>query len=115
SSLNDVVAESIGAALGALAWLAVGRPLTLWARRDDFGLASGAFPVEFLPCCLLLLTVDQMLPLDLTLQPGALYHKYKAGGARLAFFVPWPGAANVALRELPNIFLFLPVGLLLSG
>ena len=105
----------MGRRSAALAWLTVGRPLTAWVRRDAFGLAAGAFPVELLPCCILLLTVDQLLPFDLTLQPGALYHKYKEGRVGLAFFVPWPGAARVALRELPNIFLFLPVGLLSAG
>jgi VanZ family protein len=33
----------------------------------------------------------------------------------LAYFVPWPGAGRVALRELPNLFLFQLVGVLLSG
>jgi VanZ family protein len=114
-SLNDVVAESIGGALGALLWLVVGQPLTAWARRDSFGLLAGVFPVELLPCCVLVLTVVQLLPFDLSFQPGALYHKYKEGRVRLAFFMPWPGIEKLALRELPNIFLFLPIGVLLSG
>jgi VanZ family protein len=114
-SLNDMVAETAGGTLGALVWLSVGQPLTAWARRDPFGLVTGVFPVELLPCCVLVLTLVQLLPLDLSLQPGELYHKYKEGRVRLASFVPWPGAADLALRELPNIFLFLPIGVLLSG
>jgi VanZ family protein len=115
SSLDDVAAEALGAAVGALAWLTAGRPLTEWARRDTFGLASGVFPAELLPCCVLLLAFVQLLPLDLSLQPAALYHKYKEGRARLASFVPWPGAARVAYRELSNLSLFVPIGVLFSG
>ena len=115
TSLNDIVAETIGGALGAIGWLAVGQTLTAWARRDELGLGAGVFPMELLPCCLLGLVIDQLLPLDLSLQPGALYHKYKDGKVRLAYFMPWPGWDALALRELPNIILFMPIGVLLAG
>lgn len=115
TSLNDIVAETIGGGLGALGWLTVGQTLTSWARRDELGLGAGVFPMELLPCCLLGLVIDQLLPLDITIQPAELYHKYKEGKVRLAYWLPWPGWEDVALRELPNIFLFLPIGVLLAG
>jgi glycopeptide antibiotics resistance protein len=115
TSLNDVVAETAGGTIGALMWLLLGQQLTQWARRDEWGLGGGVFPVELLPCCLLALTLIQLLPLHLSIEPGELYRKYKGGHVRIASFIPWPGAAAVAFRELQNIFLFLPIGVLLSG
>ncbi len=114
-SLNDVVAETIGAFLGVLLWLIVGQKLTGWARRDNLGFAGGVFPVEILPCCILMLMLVQWLPLDLSIEPRGLSRKFRDGRIRLGFFLPWPGAANFALREIPNIFLFAPLGILLAG
>jgi VanZ family protein len=115
TSLNDIVAETIGSAFGATAWLAVGRPLTEWVRRDAFGLASGVFPAELLPGCILLVAVVQFLPLDFSLQPGALYHKFRDGKVGLVSPHPWPGVAQVAYRQLSNHFMFVPIGVLLAG
>jgi len=114
-SFNDVVAETIGALFGVLLWLNVGQKLTAWARRDNLGLAGGVFPVEILPCCILMLMLAQLLPLDLSIEPKGLYRKFRDGRFRIAYFVPWPGAANIALRELPNLFLFAPLGMLIAG
>jgi VanZ family protein len=115
TSLNDIVAETIGATLGAVVWLVIGQTLTAWARRDDFGLTAGAFPVEFLPCYVVALVFVELLPLKLTIEPAELYHKYKEGKVRLVSFLPWPGLEQAAEKELENFFLYLPVGVLLAG
>jgi VanZ family protein len=63
----------------------------------------------------LLAAVVQFIPLDFSLQPAALYHKYRDGSVGLASFHTWPKDVDVAKRELSNLFLFLPIGIVLAG
>jgi VanZ family protein len=115
SSLNDIVAESLGALLGAATWLTAGQAVTDWTRRVWAGVGPrGALAWAF-PAYVAALLVVQLLPLDLTLSPADLYHKYREGRVRL---LPWgathgQGLETVA-RDLTNLAYFLPFGLLLA-
>ena len=82
SSLNDIVAESIGAGLGIALWVATGRPLTRGSRAAWAGTAGGGAATRLLIAYLVLLALVQVFPPNLTLSPVELYHKYKAGLVR---------------------------------
>jgi VanZ family protein len=116
TSLNDITAESLGGAVGALFWLVAGQPLTDRLRRlwADLG---GRDPVAaLLAAYVAALLVAEALPLDFTISPADLYHKYRDGRV---FLVPFArrGVAPLeqAQKDVENVLLFLPVGLLLAG
>lgn len=114
SSINDIAAQSCGAATGAFLWLVRGQRLTANARClwNDFGSRSMAHLL--LPMYLFVLLLVQTLPFDFTLSPVELYHKYKQGRVYLLpFTVPGSGI-ELTKNHLWNVALFVPVGLLLA-
>ncbi len=112
SSLNDVVAQSIGTAVGMTLWLTAGRTLTKWVR----GYALGAPPrgrVDWLLRAYLVgLVIYSVRPLDLVSSPRELVHKYREGYILLTPFSDpgWGPATIYAL--LRDTLIFIPVGML---
>jgi glycopeptide antibiotics resistance protein len=115
TSLRDVAAESIGGLLGTVFWLVWGQRMTAWVRRlratrDARGLAAW-----LLPGYLAALVLVHVMPLDLTIRPVEVYHKYRQGQVRLLpFGFVWADPAGVALKALENVAYFVPVGLLMA-
>ncbi len=89
SSLNDIVAESIGAVLGIALWIAAGRPLTRGARSAWSETEGDGTAARLLIAYLVVLALIQVFPPNLTLSPVELYHKYKAGLVRPVPFAYW--------------------------
>jgi glycopeptide antibiotics resistance protein len=115
SSLNDVVAESIGGVLGTLAWLAWGQRITGWARRVWGAPGSKSMAARLLPGYLAYLVLVHVLPLDLTISPVEIYHKYREGRVTLAPFTSrYADGFEMAQKNLMNVIYFLPIGLLLA-
>jgi glycopeptide antibiotics resistance protein len=114
-SINDIVAESLGALLGAVLWVFRGQRLTTTARLIWTGFGSRNTIVLLLPCYLLLVLVVSTLPLDFTLSPVEIYHKYHEGRVRLTPF-DWGkiGTIDLIKRCFWNVALLVPVGLLLG-
>ena len=85
-SLNDILAESIGAALGVVAWIAFGSRLMAWLA----GWRSARSPLDVwgrvLYLYLFVLFAYNLLPLDLTLSPVEIFHKWREGRV---VFVPF--------------------------
>lgn len=77
-SMNDIVAEGIGAAIGIAVWWNIGPKLVRW-----FGTWTSKntkdLPERFLWLYLALLFGYNLLPLDLTISPVEIYHKWKEG------------------------------------
>jgi glycopeptide antibiotics resistance protein len=136
TSVNDIAADTVGAGVGVAAWLVAGQPLTERVRHfwADFGARGWAAPL--LPAYVVLLVVIHALPLDLTLSPAELYHKYREGRIRPIPFIggriPWlergrrsgtdVGSAvepipplELAQKAVKNLAFFLPAGVLLTG
>ena len=115
SSLDDVVAQAIGAALGVAGWLAGGQRLTDWARNLWAAVSTRGLAARLLPGYLVLLGLIHGMPFDLTLSPKDLYRKYRRGAIRL---VPFAGFENDVFHAVEkclwNVALFLPLGLLLA-
>ena len=111
---SDVLAQTIGSAMGMLIWLVCGQWLTDEIRKATTGSgAAGRFLVGYV----LLLGFIQALPLDLTLSPANAYRKFRDGKVRAIPFGEfrsetgeraWERAAG--LLKLAG--LYLPAGLL---
>lgn len=116
SSLNDMAAESFGALLGITAWVVAGRPLTRQARQLWAGAGAQGAATRLLLVYLAVLVFFAAAPLDLSISPVELYHKYKDGRVRPVPFALWESdAQGVVKKALENVAWFLPVGLLLAN
>src|SRR5204863_9569934 len=97
-------------------WLVAGQRLTARLRRWWASLGGEQELGPALPLYLLYLTAVSALPLDMTLSPADLYHKYKEGRVQLVALVGGPDGLVARLQSyLANEVLFLPVGLLLAA
>jgi VanZ family protein len=112
-SPRDVVAETVGGAIGGALWLAAGPWLTRRARARASN--GGGLAAWLLPAYLLALILSHVMPLDITISPGELYHKYKEG---MICPVPFSAAARGFVeferRIVDEAASFLVVGLFLG-
>ena len=78
-SAGDILAQAIGAAIGITLWWWQGRRLWNWLL--DWGDARGAAPQaeRLLLLYLMVLFLYSLLPLDLTISPVELFHKWSEG------------------------------------
>jgi VanZ family protein len=115
SSINDIAAESLGALLGAVLWVLRGQRVTTTARRVWTGFGSRSTIILFLPGYLLFVLVIAALPLDFTLSPVEIYHKYHEGRVHLMPFARSDvGALELVDKCFWNVASLLPVGVLLG-
>lgn len=117
-SLNDITAEAAGAAGGLMAHALFGARLRAWAL--GWWQAEGARPLagRMLRGYLVLLVLFAVMPLDLTVSPVELYHKYQEGRIDLLPFTDLADDPAQALYDMAvDLLLWVPVGLLwrLSG
>jgi glycopeptide antibiotics resistance protein len=112
-SQNDILAECIGAVLGIGFWWWRGPALWVWVQR--WGEARGATHVaEYLLLAYLGgLFVYGVLPLDLTISPVEIYHKWKGSGVNLIpFGYPTEGVAEFVYGIVADVVLWIPVSAL---
>lgn len=115
SSLSDVTANALGSSAGILTWLALGQPLTEWLRKMWAVMAERGLSAQLLPGYLAFLFLVHLMPLDLTIRPADLYHKYKQGRVHLIPFEAEAAAPEQLIgKTIWTVTLFLPVGVLLA-
>lgn len=115
SSLNDIVAESLGGAVGTSLWLVGGQRATHWLRQTWIAVGQRNSVLQLLCGYTLFLVLANTLPLDLTLSPAEIYHKYKEGRLQLVpFRAQHLGQWEIVQKHLTTVCFFLPVGLLLA-
>ncbi|MBI3409501.1 MAG: VanZ family protein [Planctomycetes bacterium] len=116
TSINDVAAESLGALIGITFWLVFGQSFIARFRRlwNDLG-GEERRGVSLLTAYMVVLLLIHALPLDLTISPVEIYHKYRDGRVQL---VPFAGGNEniweTIQKHLTNIAYFAPVGFLLT-
>jgi len=112
-SLNDIIAEGIGAGSGILLWWLAGPEFVAlfqrWSSLKDQRSLSG----RILFLYMIALFIYNLLPLDLTLSPVEIYHKWKQGRVNLlpfsyAFELP----AQALYGLLTDLLIWVPVGFL---
>ncbi len=112
-SQNDIIAESLGALIGTLLWWTSG---TAIARRY-LGWRSAEGPIalsqRLLYGYLFVLFGYNVLPLDLTISPVELFHKWREGRVVLIPFSSLAGdLAQQVYAILADILVWVPAGAL---
>ncbi|MEN6585988.1 MAG: VanZ family protein [Sulfuricella sp.] len=112
-SLNDIYAETIGATVGVFLWWLVGTSVTRWYWGWRTTEGPMGFAQRLLYGYLFLLFGYNLLPLDLTISPAEIYHKWHAGRIFLIPFIS--GQAELVPRlygYLTDVLIWIPAGLL---
>ena len=101
-SLNDLFAEALGGLIGVALWWMAGARFTRWLAI--WKTASGHLEIiqRLTLVYLLLLFGYSLLPLDLTLSPVEVFHKFREGKLNLLPFASLPGEPVLALYELAS-------------
>ena len=113
-SLNDIFAESIGAFVGVITWCIFGRRLSEWLAGWRSARGSPALSGRLLYLYVFVLFTYNLLPLDLTLSPIEIFHKWREGRVVLIPFSfvfanqaeAWYGLLTDALIWTPVAFLW---------
>ncbi|MEO6423761.1 MAG: VanZ family protein [Candidatus Nitrotoga sp.] len=113
-SLNDIFAESIGAVVGVIAWYIFGRRLSEWLAGWRSARGSPALSSRLLYLYIFVLFTYNLLPLDLTISPVEVFHKWREGRVVLIPFSfvftnqaeAWYGLLTDALIWTPVAFLW---------
>ena len=112
-SQNDILAETAGAIIGIIIWLWYGPNLTIWAQGVISEHRPRSLAEKSLIGYIVALTFFSVFPLDLTISPVEIYHKWKEGRFILIPFDGDYGSFNKFIYDiLTDIILFIPVGFL---
>ncbi|CAH1387177.1 VanZ family protein [Candidatus Nitrotoga sp. M5] len=112
-SLNDIFAESIGAVVGVMAWCVLGRRLSEWLAGWRSARGSPALSGRLLYLYVFVLFTYNLLPLDLTLSPVEIFHKWREGRVVLIpFSFVFENPAEAWYGVLTDILIWMPVAFL---
>jgi len=110
-SVNDIVAETLGSAIGAVLWLSLGARITRWLRAYSVPQGARSQFEWLLQAYVVGLLVYSVIPLDLTVSFTELYHKWQRGMVLLLpFSYPYESAATAVYQFFADIVEFVPVG-----
>lgn len=108
-SHNDIAAQVVGTALGIGIWALVGRSTIRYLGL--FFYSEGSKPIDVvLRAYAVVVLFCSVLPLDLTLSPASLYHKFRNGRILLLPFAGDPFASGHIGNTLSNILIFCTIG-----
>lgn len=99
-SQNDILAETLGGGLGILAWHLFGERFMAFIRQLQTTHGAVNLAEKLLWVYLALLFGYNVLPLDLTLSPIELYHKWSGGRINLVPFGAHKGGPIEILYEI---------------
>ena len=115
SSIQDIVAESVGGIAGTLTWLGAGQRIIDWARNVWGPMERQGLAGRLLPGYMVFLVLVHIVPLDLTLSPVEIYHKYKDGRIRINPLSDRPEPTfEIAKKHIWTFIYFMPLGVLLA-
>ncbi len=112
-SINDIVAESLGALVGVALWWRFGPATERWFQSLALARGTASVAARVLTVYLLLLYGYNLLPLDLTISPVEIYHKWRQGKVIwLPFSAPYPSLAHQLYDVASDIAIWVPVAFL---
>jgi len=112
-SQNDILAETLGAAIGVAAWWLAGPRLLRWLGQMREAAQPWDFTRRVLYLYLAGLLIYNVLPLDLTLSPVELWHKLREGRLIWLPFTGLPADPAQAIYDLvTDALVWVPVGFL---
>ncbi len=111
-SLNDIIAETLGALIGIGLWWWRGPHIARWL--EDFYRQHDGTAERLLWIYLVLLVGYNLLPLDLTISPEELHDKWREGKLILIPFTALPeGLITASYHLATDIVIWIPISLLL--
>lgn len=110
-SLNDIVAESIGGLIGSVLWLLLGTTVHGWLAAYLTPQRRKTQIDQLLEFYLVGLVIYSLLPLDLTISPAELYHKFQDGKVVFIPLSDFRWDLKLAYSLLTDIATFIPVGM----
>jgi VanZ family protein len=114
-SQNDIAAQTIGAIGGAGLWLIAGQPLTNFARGFLSNHETREPTNRLMLAYSAVLVIYSVLPLDLTISPAELYHKFRDGRVMLRPLIWEDFSPQQISNTLANALLFATVGMLAAS
>jgi len=112
-SLNDIVAEAAGAAIGIGLWWAFGQHALRWLQALPLARGTANVAQRLLAIYLLVLFGYNLLPLDLTISPVEIYHKWREGKVIwLPFTTHYADGAQRAYDLVTDIAIWVPAAAL---
>lgn len=112
-SQNDIFAETLGGALGIVAWWSVGPRWMAWYQSWHDVRAPSETAERLAWAYLVVVFAYGILPLDLTISGVEIFHKWREGKLNLIPFGVLPGDAVHAVYDLASdALLWLPPALL---
>jgi len=113
-SINDIIAETSGSIIGILAWWMAGERLLYWMTQWDLERGTNNVGIKLLQAYLAFIFLYNVMPLDLTISPVELYHKWDDGRIiLLPFGASFSDPYQSFYSLLTDIFIWIPVGFLL--
>jgi VanZ family protein len=112
-SLNDIVAEGMGGACGIALWGFVGTRFMGWisslrATQSRTGVAE-----RLLFVYLFLMIAYNVMPLDLTISPVEMYHKWREGRVLIVpFSAPFTDLAQLVYGWTSDVAIWVPLAFL---
>ena len=113
-SQNDILAESIGAAIGSLFWCFIGQATTEWIHSYTSKQSAKRKVDWFLEIYMIGFLFYHLIPLDITISSGEIVQKFYQGKIKLIPFFN----ADLNLLSLygwfKGVVIFIPVGVFVS-
>lgn len=114
-SLNDITAQTIGTGLGVASWIVFGSRLSAWF----IGWRRARGPMDtwkrLLYSYLFVLLAYNLLPLDLTISPVEILHKWREGRVVfLPFSFPFPSPIEALYDFGTDVLVWIPAAVLWS-
>ncbi|CAN5590705.1 hypothetical protein BH10PLA2_BH10PLA2_30110 [soil metagenome] len=115
TALDDILAETLGGAIGILMWLAVGPTLTNLARWVWSILSKEGWAGTVLPAYAFFLILIHVMPINLTISPALILRKYNEGRIILMPFANFSTHSFDAIQGLIwDLIYYAPLGWLLA-
>ncbi|WP_051114371.1 VanZ family protein [Methylobacter marinus] len=112
-SVNDILAESLGGVIGIMLWWMAGERLMNWLNQWHLARDESSRLKRILQAYVVLLFIYNVMPLDLTISPVELYHKWREGRVVLIpFGFQVADAFQLTYNLLTDVLIWVPVALL---
>ena len=113
ASQNDIMAETLGGLVGVGLWWLTGSRLMVWLQSWQRALSRNELAERLAWAYLAGLVIYNVLPLDLTINPVDIFHKWREGRLNLMPFARLPQDASAAWYEvLSDAVIWSPLALL---
>lgn len=113
ASLGDLLAQTVGTVLGLILHVRFGPRVQTWLATISSAMDTQSRAAHLLHGYLAALLLFAIMPLDLTLDVGELYHKWNGGKVILLPFYGMHGTAiEISYELVTDVLLWMPVGAL---